>query len=177
MLETKRLILKLTNISDLDHLSALWADPEVMRYTASGVQTKEQVKEWISYSEAYFQKHGLGFFSVFEKETNEFVGQAGLVHLGHLGFDDKQSEIELIYRLHTKFWSKGYATELAKMLIQWGFEKYGFSKIIALFNPKNERSRRVMEKAGMSYRGMISFISLTAISLNLAQRKPNDYYY
>jgi len=154
MLETKRLILKLTNTSDLDHLSALRADPEVMRYTTTGVQTRAQVQEWISYSDAYFQKHGLDFFCVFEKESGDFVGQAGLFHLG---FDDAQPEIELAYRLHTRFWYKGYATELAQFLIQWGFEKHGFSKIIAIFHPENERSRRVMEKAGMSYRGIITF--------------------
>lgn len=154
MLQTKRLVLKLPNMTDLDHLAALRADPEVMIDTSTGVQTREQVQKWISDSETYFKKQGLAFFSVFEKETGDFVGQAGLFHLG---FNDSQPEIELVYRLYTQFWNKGYATELAKALIQWGFEKYHFPKIIATFSPENERARRVMEKVGMSYCGMIEF--------------------
>lgn len=154
MLQTKRLILKLPEMIDLDHLAALRADPEIMADTNTGVQSREQVKKWIVDSDVYYKKHGLAFFSVFEKETGEFVGQAGLFHLG---LNDTQPEIELVYRLHTQFWNKGYATELAKALIRWGFEKHHFPKIIAVFYPENERSRRVMEKVGMSYCGMVEF--------------------
>jgi hypothetical protein len=47
----------------------------------------------------YLEKYGLAFYSVFEKETGNFVGQAGLFHLG---FDVTQSDIELAYRLNKK---------------------------------------------------------------------------
>lgn len=92
----------------------------------------------MDHSDPYFKKHGLAFFSVFEKETGVFVGEAGLFHLG---FDDTQPDIELAYRLNTQFWNKGYATELAKALIKWGFEKHQLPKIIAMVYPDNERSR------------------------------------
>ena len=83
----------------------------------------------------------LDFAAVFEKETGEFIGQAGLFHKG---FYDEQPDIELAYRLHKKYWGHGYATELAKALIRWAFEnikigqncfcrrtrKYCFSKSI-----------------------------------------------
>ena len=83
-----------------------------------------------------------------------FVGQAGLFHLG---FDVKQSEIELAYRLHKKYWHRGYATELAKALINYGFNQLSLSRIIAAVRQENERSRKVLEKAGMSYQGLIDF--------------------
>ena len=154
MLETKRLILRLTQASDLDELYALRSCPDVMFYTSTGVQTKAQVEDWMSYSDAYFEKHGLAFFSVFEKERGALVGQGGLFHVG---FDDTQPEIELAYRFKASSWHKGYATEVSTMLIQWGFEKHGFSKIIAFVHPENERSRRVMEKIGMHYVGLVEF--------------------
>lgn len=47
LLQSKRLILKSGTIEDLDKISDLWACPEVMRYIKTGVQTKEQAKEWI----------------------------------------------------------------------------------------------------------------------------------
>src|SRR5579872_5573139 len=155
-LETKRLILKPIDPSHLDDLFALRSDPEVMKYIGEtgATQTREEVEHFIECGTGYYEQYGLDFFSVYEKETGDFVGQAGLFHVG---FNVKQSDIELAYRLHTKYWNKGYATELAKNLIEYGFNKLSLPKIIAAVRPENERSRRVMEKAGMSYIGIVDF--------------------
>ena len=155
MLETKRLILKKPVSSDFDELLRLRTDHQVMRYIGAGdIQTENQVKEFIENAKSYSDKYGLGFYSVFEKEKNAFIGQAGLFHLG---FNVNQPDIELAYRLHTKYWNKGYATELAKALIEYGFTEFSLPGIVAIVHPENGRSRRVMEKAGMFYRGMIDF--------------------
>lgn len=155
ILETKRLILKQPTSADFNDLLLLRTDREVMQYIGSGaIQTKDQVKEFIENAKTYADEYGLGFYSVFQKDTNNFIGQAGLFHLG---FDVHQSDIELAYRLHKQYWNKGYATELAKALIEYGFNKFSFPKIIAIVHPENERSRRVMEKAGMSYHGIIDY--------------------
>lgn len=155
-LETKRLILKPLDPSHLDDLIKLRSDPEVMKYIGEEgkVQTKEQVENFVRCGSGYYEEYGLDFFSVFEKHSGEFVGQAGLFHVG---FDTNQSDIELAYRLHTKFWNRGYATELAKALIDYGFKTLSLPKIIAAVHPENERSRKVMEKAGMSYIGIVDF--------------------
>ena len=157
ILETKRLILKRIALSHFDDLLALRSDPEVMKYIGDGsIQTKEEVENFIqcSLTTGYYEKYGLDFFSVYEKETGDFVGQAGLFHVG---FNVKQDDIELAYRLHTKYWNLGYATELAKALINYGFNKLSLPKIIAAVRPENERSKRVLEKAGMSYIGIVDF--------------------
>jgi ribosomal-protein-alanine N-acetyltransferase len=154
-LETKRFILKPIDPSHLEDLFALRSDPEVMKYIGDGsIQTKEEVEDFIQCGAGYHEKYGLDFFSVFEKETGEFVGQAGLFHIG---FNIKQPDVELAYRLHTKYWNQGYATELAKALIEYGFNQLSLPKVIAAVRPENERSRRVMEKAGMSYIGIVDF--------------------
>lgn len=143
-LETNRLILKPIALSHLEDLFALRSDPDVMQYIGNGsIQTREEVENFIKCGTGYYEKYGLDFFSVFKKETGEFVGQAGLFHVG---FNTKQSDIELAYRLHKKYWNRGYATELAKALIKYGFNKLSLPKIIAAVRPENERSRRVMEK-------------------------------
>ncbi|HEX2548885.1 MAG TPA: GNAT family N-acetyltransferase [Gammaproteobacteria bacterium] len=153
ILETKRLILKHPTASHFNELFQLRTDHQVMEYIGA-IQTEEQVKEFIENAKSYSYKYHLGFYSVFEKETGQFVGQAGLFHLG---FNIHQSDIELAYRLHTKYWNKGYATELAKALIHYGFQQLLLPKIIAILRPENERSRNVMEKAGMSYFGMMDY--------------------
>jgi predicted acetyltransferase/RimJ/RimL family protein N-acetyltransferase len=154
MLETKGLVLKLVNQADLDYLIALCADREVMHDIGVPLRTREEVKIWLSHAEAYFQKTGLGIFSVFEKETGEYIGQAALFHSG---FDDAQSEIEFSYSLHKKYLNQGYASELAKKLINWGFEEHGLSKIIAKAYADDSDRVRVFEQTGMFYRGMFEF--------------------
>jgi ribosomal-protein-alanine N-acetyltransferase len=155
ILETKRLILKLPIEADFDNLLSLRTDPEVMQYIGTGnIETESQVKEFLVKAKNYYEKFGFSLYSVFEKETNHFVGQAGLFHLG---FDVTQSEIEIAYRLHKKYWFKGYATELTKALIKFGFKKFSLPRIVARVHLQNERSRKVLEKSGMSYRGLIDY--------------------
>ena len=110
LLETKRLILKQPTFADFNDLLALRTDQQVMQYIGNGtIQTEDQVREFIHNAKPYSDQYHLGFYCVFEKETNHFVGQAGLFHLG---FNVNQPDIELAYRLHTKYWNKGYATSL-----------------------------------------------------------------
>ena len=151
-LETKRLILKEPELSDFDDLVALRSDPDVMKYTGDNVQGEEEVKEALDFFISYYNKHGMGFFSVFEKETGKFIGQAGLFHLL---FDETQPEIEIAYRLHKKFWGKGYATELVA-IIQWGFQHLSKDKLIASSYPENIASQKVLTKAGLDFRKKIT---------------------
>lgn len=171
ILETKRLILKQPVLSDFNELLQLRTDHQVMQYIGTGdIQTESQVKEFIDNAKPYADEYDLGFYSVFEKETNNFVGQAGLFHLG---FNVNQPDIELAYRLHTKYWNKGYATELAKTLIEYGFNKFSLPKIVAIVHPKNDCSRRVMEKAGMTYYGIIDFKGSPLPCYEIFNNKPN----
>jgi len=155
-LETERLILKTTELSDLDNLVALRSDPDVMKYIGDGAtHTEEQVKSFfLSIAIPYQEKHGIGFFSVFEKESGNFIGQAGLFHVG---YDDVQPDIEIAYRLHKKYWGKGYATELVKALIQWGFQNLSVDKLIAGTEPENIASQNVLKKAGLNYKGKVKW--------------------
>lgn len=155
VLETKRLTLESISLNHLNDIAALRADPDVMKYVGDrNVQTKEQVEAFIRAGLGYFEKYGMDFFSVFEKSTGHFVGQAGLFHLR---FDTTQSEVELAYRLHKRYWGLGYATELATALIEYGFTQLSLLKIIAVHHPDNLASKRVIEKAGMHACGTMNY--------------------
>ncbi len=150
-LTTKRLILKTQEYSDLDNLAALRSDPDVMHYIGDGIpHTKAEVQDFLNMAIAYQEKQGIGFCLVFEKESGAFVGQAGLFHIGYC---DAQPEIEIAYRLCKKFWGKGYATELVKALIAWGFQHLSVNKLIAAVKLENIASQKVLIKAGLDYRG------------------------
>ena len=110
-LETERLILKLTSKEDFDDILKLRSDPKVQKYTTQPVATKKDIQGFIDIIIPYSKKYGCGMASLFEKDTGEFIGQAGIFHIGHY---DLQPEIEIGYRLHVKHWGKGFATEITK---------------------------------------------------------------
>lgn len=147
-LETSRLILKTPVLADLDDLYLLQSDPDVMQYVGKGIRTKKEVLKGLTLSIDHQEKHGFSLGSVYEKESGQFVGRAGLIYLA---FDDSQPLIEVGYALVKSAWQKGYATELTKALIDWGFQHLTVNKLIGVINPLNERSGRVLEKAGMHF--------------------------
>lgn len=147
-LETKRLIINTPEASDFDNLYTLQSDADVMQYIGQGVRTPAEVTSGLEKAILHYQKHGFSLGCVFEKETGAFVGRAGLIYLA---YDDTQPNIEVGYALTKTAWQKGYATELARALIQWGFKHLSITKLVAVIHPKNERSRRVLEKANMQF--------------------------
>ena len=48
-------------------------------------------------------------------------------------------------------WGRGFATEGAKAALAFGFERLGLAEIVSFTVPGNQRSRRVMEKLGMTH--------------------------
>lgn len=152
-LETNRLIIRIPELADFDSMYALQSDAEVMQYVGTGVRTQAEVRLGLEKAIAHQEKHGFSLGSVYEKNGGDFVGRAGLIYLG---FNDTQKDVEVAYALTKATWGKGYATELANALIEWGFQHLEVERLIAVTNPNNQRSRRVLEKAKMTYAGLIS---------------------
>lgn len=149
-IETRNLIVDHPQQGDFGELYQLQSDPEVMRYIGTGTRSNNEVQEQLEKLIQHDEKHGFSAGNVYEKTTGEFVGRAGLIYLA---MDDTQDDIEVAYALHKKFWNKGYATELAKALVNWGFQHLPNKHLVAVIRPENEQSRRVLEKIGMRYVG------------------------
>jgi RimJ/RimL family protein N-acetyltransferase len=147
-LETERLVLRHFTAADVDHLVALDADPEVMRYLSGGAPTPRAVIEheilphWLSY---YERGAGFGYWAAIEKASGDFLGWLLFRPPAGAG----PGEVELGYRLRRAAWGKGYATEGARALIDKGFTEQGVQRVIATTYEDNLASRRVMEKLGM----------------------------
>lgn len=149
-IETPHLIIKPPNSMDFEAYYGLLSDPEVMRYIGKGVRTREEARENLESQINHFNKHGFSLGFVYEKQTGLFVGRAGLVYLE---MKDDQPAIEIGYALHQRFWNQGYGTQLVKACIRWGFQHLPVKQLLAVIHPNNERSRRVLERAGMRYWG------------------------
>ena len=155
ILETKRLIAYAPNKNSLDNRLKLLSDPEVARYLRDGnVQPKEVIEAFVKRNADHYHQFGFCLFDIYEKDTNEFIGDAGLIHLA---LNSKNKDVELGYRLAKKYWNKGYATELGEAFIKWGFEEHKLEKIVACCKEKNTASSNVMKKCHMQYGGKYQY--------------------
>jgi RimJ/RimL family protein N-acetyltransferase len=144
--ESDRLALVAPSVSDIEPLCVLWGDPETMRYIGSGdAWSCDKVTQRIERAMRMHQEQGMTFWTVIEKESGEVIGQGGLVPIEFDG-----PEIELGYRLGKASWGKGYATEIAKMSAAHGFETMGVDELVAVCDPANLGSRRVLIKTGFA---------------------------
>ena len=146
VLESERLYLKEFVENDVEKLHRLNNDVDVMKYikppeTEVSV-AKNTIKRLIKY---YIENHGLGVWAGYERKSDEFVGFFELAHL------DNTEEIEVGYRLHKEYWNKGYATEMTKVLIDYGFNIIKLDKIVGITHPKNIASQNVLLKSGLTY--------------------------
>jgi RimJ/RimL family protein N-acetyltransferase len=58
--------------------------------------------------------------------------------------------VEIGWRLAAEYWGQGLATEGARALVRYGFETLFLQEIVSFTVPANRKSRRVMEKLGMT---------------------------
>ncbi len=151
MLETERLFLRKMQEYDVDEIFKMRSDEEIMRYIRQPQTKREESLNWIHLISEKWDTEKIGFCSVIEKETKDFVGWCGLWKLKETG------EIEVGYAIQKKFWGKGYATEAAEVCLKYGFEELGLDKIVAVAYPDNEASQNVMKRLGMKYIGIGRF--------------------
>lgn len=149
-LETARLILRRFTADDVDLLTELNGDPEVMFWITGGVtSTREEIEteELPAFLSWYERGDAYGLWAAIERSTGEFLGW---FHL-RPGEADGPTEPELGYRLRKVAWNQGYASEGAKALVDKAFSELGATQIRAETMTVNVASRRVMEKAGLRY--------------------------
>lgn len=123
------------------------ADPRVAEYLPTPL-SREESEAFVARVEAHFEKHGFGLWSVEVLADHRFAGYVGLMKPR---FEAHFTPcVEVGWRLAVEHWGKGYATEGARAAIDYGFEVIGLEEILSWTVPANMRSRRVMEKLGMT---------------------------
>lgn len=150
-IETARLFLRVYEPEDLDARHAIRNDPDVYQYFPPyySPPAKEKVCEGISRNNRRWQENGWGEFAVIEKSSGELIGYCGLMNL------DNTEEIEIYYGFPKKYWGKGYATEAARAVLKFAFDGAKLATVVAVTNPKNIASQKVLQKIGLKYQGEI----------------------
>lgn len=146
IMETDRLALRQMNENDEDHLMQIFSDPVAMQYYPS-TKTREQARRWIQWNLNNYEKHGTGLWICELKEEGTFVGQCGIVPQTV----DERSEMEIGYLFVRAHWGKGFATEAAMAVKEYGFTTMGRSRLISMIYKPNMPSMGVAKRIGMSF--------------------------
>lgn len=148
VIETKRLVLRGMRDSDLAPFAAMNADARVMEYFPSPM-TNDESDAMVCRIDEHFAVHGHSFWMVEAPAVADFIGIAGLLvpaFAAHF-----TPSVEIGWRFAHAYWGNGYATEAARTLLEFGFNRAGLDEIVSFTVPANERSRRVMARIGMTH--------------------------
>lgn len=145
--KTSRLILRYFTLDDLDDLTPILADAEVMQFSLSGVITRSQTEEFLQWILDRYQKYNFGLYAVIDRQDRRLIGFCGLL-VWHF---EEHIEIEIAYRLAKAYWGKGRGTEAAIAVRDYAKNMLGINRLICLIQPENIRSIRVAQKLGMHY--------------------------
>jgi len=147
ILETPRLYLREFTMEDAQLLMDLNSDPAVTRYTGDGpVKDAEEGKCILKEIILPQYRNKIGRWAVHLKANDEFIGWCGLKYIAEL------NETDLGYRFFQKHWGKGYATESAKAVMDYGLNVLKLQQIVGRASVENLSSIKVLEKVGLIYK-------------------------
>jgi len=146
-LRTPRTLLRPWRDADRAPFAALNVDPRVVEFLP-GPLTREASDALVDRFRAHFERHGFGPWVL---EIPGRIETAGFVGLLETSFQAHFTPcVEIGWRLAPAAWGHGYATEAASAVIEHGLETLGLPEIVSFTVPANTRSRRVMERLGMT---------------------------
>jgi ribosomal-protein-alanine N-acetyltransferase len=150
-IQTERLILRELLPEDETGMFELDSSAEVHRYLGNQPFTRiEESREIIHFIRKQYQEWGIGRWAVENKESGEFMGWAGLKFVRDLT-NNHIHYYDIGYRFIPRFWGKGFATEVAKACVNYGFEHLNVKEIFAMADINNAASLRVLEKSGLQF--------------------------
>ncbi len=154
LLQTARLVLRPFALSDAAHVQRLAGVHEVARMTANIPHPYPDgaAQSWIrglehSRSQGIMNASEL-VFAVTDAASGALLGAVGLVQI------PAHARAELGYWIAHPQWGRGYATEAARAVLEFGFGTLGLERIDATYMTGNPASARVMQKLGMVFEGL-----------------------
>src|SRR5262249_58833413 len=121
---------------------ALSEDPEVTRFVDA--LDARAAEERLRANEREWRDRGHGMFALLDRRDGRFLGRAGLKYWPQ--FD----ETEVGWVLRRDVWGRGYASEAAGAILDWGFAVVAATYFTAMIDPDNDRSIRVARRLGLT---------------------------
>ena len=162
ILETDRLILRQLSTEDAAFILELVNEPSFIQNIGDrGVRTLEDARAYIlRVAIASYEKNGFGLYLVELKDSGQSIGMCGLIKR------DGLEDVDIGYAFLPRFWLKGYAVEAAAAVKDYARDMLGLKRLVAITDPANQGSIRVLEKIGLKYEKMVR-LSADDIELKL----------
>ena len=143
-IETERLVLRMYHPKELETVYQLLSDEDVTRFYPPGYTiTREEVLAGMPRRLERWRNQGFGQLGVFAIGSGNLIGYCGLQYF------DQTPEVEIYYGFFKNAWGRGLATESARAMLRFGFEKTKLDKIAAGTHPDNFASQKVLQKIGL----------------------------
>jgi ribosomal-protein-alanine N-acetyltransferase len=151
VLETNRLRLRRLSVDDAAFILKLLNEPSFIQNIGDRhVRTIEDARAYILNGPvASYEKHGFGLWLIETKESGARIGICGLLKREVL------EDVDIGYALLPEFWSQGYALESATAVLAHAREVLRLKRVVAVVNPKNESSIRLLGKTGFAFEKMV----------------------
>lgn len=150
-IETDKFLLREIEFSDLDAMFELDSDPLIHKYLGNKpIKDKKQAEETIKFVRQQYLENGIGRWAIQEKENNEFVGWTGL-KLVKETINNQSNYYDLGYRILRKHWGKAYASQSAKLSLDYAFNIMKINEIFAAAHIHNIASNKILQKLGFEY--------------------------
>ncbi|HEV3470953.1 MAG TPA: GNAT family N-acetyltransferase [Pyrinomonadaceae bacterium] len=151
VLETERLILRRLSEADAEFIRGLVNEPSWLRFIGDrGVRTVEDARRYIADGPvASYGRHGFGLYLTELKAGGDPAGICGLIKRESL------EDVDLGFAFLPRFWGRGYASEAAAAVLEYGKSAFGLRRVVAVTAPDNQASIRVLEKLGFTFERMV----------------------
>jgi [ribosomal protein S5]-alanine N-acetyltransferase len=142
-METGRLKLQPCRMEDIQIIHQLWTNDHVRHFLFDNrIISLDEARIFVERSLTSFRENGYGLWLVYLRGDDQLIGFAGFLGSG-------EAEPELVYGIHPDHIGKGYATEAARVVLNYGLRELRLPKVRAGVDEPNTISARVLEKLGM----------------------------
>ena len=144
-LETERLLLTHLDPADAAFILELLNEPSWLRFIGDkNVHSLDDARRYIENGPmAMYAAKGFGLYRVALKETDTPIGICGLIKR------DTLPEPDIGFAFLPRAWGAGYAREASLAVIEQGRREFGLVRLLAITDPDNERSIRLLERLGL----------------------------
>lgn len=157
--ESDRLLFRKLKHSDFEKWLHLFEDETTSKMLGMSEfkNPKERCEKWFEWTFNRYENNLGGQNVLISKETNQFVGQCGLL----VREVENNFEIEIAYSILQEFRGKGYALESAQKCKDFAFENNFHDRLVSIIIPENEPSKNVAVRNGMNLSKQINYNSKT----------------
>ncbi len=147
LLETERLFIRNWEPEDWRLVQPMASDPLVMQYVGHCQPwPEEETRQFVLNRIRAFEQRGWTEWPLVLKENGELIGYCGFLRRRH---GEYNGEVEMGHAIARDQWGKGLTAEAGAAILEYGFETFGFDRVIACARSENTASIRVMQKIGM----------------------------